>query len=93
MTELHDQAAGPDFWEDAERAKVVMQELNQLKEWVDDWGSADERARDLIELGELMQVESDASMDVRKPPSAVKAPARRSAAASVPATLPVSPHR
>jgi len=40
-----------------------MQELNQLKEWVEDWESIDRRARDLTELGELMEAESDAAME------------------------------
>lgn len=40
-----------------------MQELNQLREWVDDWESVDRRVRDLLELGELMEAESDRAME------------------------------
>ena len=44
MSELERRTAAPEFWEDAEGARAVMQEINDLKNWVEPWEEAHRRA-------------------------------------------------
>ncbi len=63
MAELEKQTAAADFWEDAERARDVMREINHLNTWIDPWESADRKATELVELGELMEGEEDEGLE------------------------------
>ncbi len=40
-----------------------MQELNELKGWVEPWAELDRKARDLAELGELLAAEGDEELE------------------------------
>jgi peptide chain release factor 2 len=40
-----------------------MQELNDLKSWVEPWSELERRAGDLLELGELMEAEGEPGME------------------------------
>ncbi len=63
ISELEKQSAAPAFWEDGERARAVMQELNELKGWVEPWGALEHRAAELHELGELIEAEEDPEIE------------------------------
>lgn len=40
-----------------------MQELNELREWVEAWDSAQEKAAELLELGELIDADGEESLE------------------------------
>ena len=63
ISELERQSAASSFWEDADRARATMQELNDLKGWLEPWEGVDKRAGDLVELGELIESEPDSGME------------------------------
>ncbi len=50
------------FWDDAERARGIIAEVNDLKAWAEPWGKLTTRVGDLREIAELLQVEEDASL-------------------------------
>ena len=50
------------FWDDHERAQVVIQEIKQLKEWVEPFDRLSSRVRTLREMEELLEAEPDADM-------------------------------
>lgn len=54
--------AQPDFWNDADRAREVIAEVNGLKAWAEPWRRLTARVKDLQELAELLEVEGDPGM-------------------------------
>jgi peptide chain release factor 2 len=54
--------AEPDFWNDAERARGVIAEANELKAWTAPWADLTARVGDLSELAELLEMEDDESL-------------------------------
>ena len=63
MEELEKRSSGPGFWEDADQARSVMQELNELKGWIEPWQALERKTADLLELGALIEAEDDAGME------------------------------
>ncbi len=55
--------AEPGFWDRPERARETIDEVNQLKGWVEPWKALDRRLTDLAELAALLQEEPDESME------------------------------
>jgi peptide chain release factor 2 len=55
--------AAPGFWDNQEHAREVITEANQLKGWVEPWAELDARGRELAELAELLEADSDADME------------------------------
>jgi peptide chain release factor 2 len=55
--------AAPSFWDDPDEARDTIQEANDLKEWVEPWKELHDRARELEELAELMETESDPGLE------------------------------
>ncbi len=51
--ELEQQAGAPNFWNDAEAAQKIMQEIARLKEEVNRWQSLAGRINDALELAQL----------------------------------------
>jgi peptide chain release factor 2 len=51
-----------DFWNDADRAREVIAEANELKAWVEPWRSLSVKVADLQELADLLEVEDDTSL-------------------------------
>ena len=47
------------FWDDQEKARETIDEVNQNKEWVDGWEELSTKLIDLEELKELIDVEED----------------------------------
>jgi peptide chain release factor 2 len=52
----------PGFWDDHERAQAVIQEIKELKEWVEPFDRLSSRVRTLREMEELLEAEPDADM-------------------------------
>ena len=55
-------AAG--FWDNQDQAREVISESNRLKSWVDPWNELDEKSSELVELGALLEAESDDDLEV-----------------------------
>ena len=55
--------AEPGFWDSPDAARDVITEANQLKAWVEPWTALDAKGRELAELVELLEMESDAAME------------------------------
>ena len=55
-------AAG--FWDNQNQAREVIAESNRLKSWVDPWNELDEKSSELVELGALLEAESDDDLEV-----------------------------
>jgi peptide chain release factor 2 len=66
MEERHEalgvDAAAPDLWEDAERAKKVMRELDAVGSEVAFWSGLERRVADALELAELLEVDGDEAL-------------------------------
>ena len=54
-------AAG--FWDNQDQAREVIAESNRLKSWVDPWNELDEKSSELVELGALLEAESDDDLE------------------------------
>jgi peptide chain release factor 2 len=55
--------AEPGFWDDQERARGVIDEANQLKNWVLPWQEASTKCDELTELAGLLTEEPDDEME------------------------------
>jgi peptide chain release factor 2 len=51
--------ASPNFWDNPEEARAIIDEANKLKGWVEPWNEVAGRARDLEEMAELLEMEPD----------------------------------
>jgi peptide chain release factor 2 len=51
------------FWSDQERAKSVVQQVKLLKSWVDPFGTLEDRVRNAVELGVMLDAEPDDEME------------------------------
>ena len=51
------------FWDNQDKAREVIAESNRLKGWVDPWNKLDGKASDLVELGALLETESDDDLE------------------------------
>ena len=56
--------ARPDFWDDPERAREVINQSNRLKEWTEPWTALAARIEELEEIVGLLEEEADD--DLRK---------------------------
>jgi peptide chain release factor 2 len=54
--------ADPSFWNDAEAARAVIADANQLKLWTDPWAQLSGKVDDLGEMLDLLEMEDDAGM-------------------------------
>jgi peptide chain release factor 2 len=54
--------AEPDFWNDQDRARGVIAEVNELKAWTDPWRQMSSKIRDLQELAELLEEDEDPAL-------------------------------
>jgi peptide chain release factor 2 len=52
----------PDFWNNSDAAREVIAEANALKAWTGPWEKLSVKVQDLIELGELLDLEEDPSL-------------------------------
>ena len=51
------------FWDNQDRAREVIAESNRLKGWVEPWKKLDEKSSELVELGTLLEAESDDDLE------------------------------
>lgn len=49
----------PGFWDDADRAREIIAEVNDLKAWTEPWRRLSARVGDLKELADLLEIEPD----------------------------------
>jgi peptide chain release factor 2 len=54
--------ADPGFWNDQEKAREIINEVNQLKGWVDPWLQMSAKVDDLREMLELLEADPDEGM-------------------------------
>ena len=52
------------FWDNQDQAREVIAQSNRLKGWVEPWKKLDGKASDLVELGALLETESDDDLEV-----------------------------
>ncbi|MEO8539045.1 MAG: peptide chain release factor 2 [bacterium] len=62
VTELEERSSAPEFWDDAEGARTLMQELSAARDRVETWHGLERRVRDVAELVELAELEDDQSV-------------------------------
>jgi peptide chain release factor 2 len=62
LTEREERMSRNGFWDDHERAQAVIQEIKELKEWVEPFDRLSSRVRTLREMEELLEAEPDADM-------------------------------
>jgi len=65
LAELERTMGDAGFWADAERARKAVEEVKQLKRWVDPYRALQKRVRDELELAELHEAEpvADATLE------------------------------
>jgi peptide chain release factor 2 len=52
----------PDFWNDADGARSVIAEVNELKAWTEPWRRLVDKVEELKEYAELLAIEDDAAL-------------------------------
>jgi peptide chain release factor 2 len=52
----------PGFWDNAEAARVVIDEVKELKGWLDPWEKLSARVAEMDELAQLLESDPDADM-------------------------------
>ncbi len=60
---LDKQVVAAGFWDNQDQAREVIAESNRLKSWVDPWNELDEKSSELVELGALLEAESDDDLE------------------------------
>jgi len=60
--QLESRMAEQNFWDDAERARELIAEVNDLKAWTEPFRQLSGKVVDLRELAELLEVEADESL-------------------------------
>ena len=63
LTALEAQMAQPTFWNDQERAQVVVQQVKTYKQWVEPFDALVRVVADAREMAELLTLEPDATME------------------------------
>ncbi|MCX7834847.1 MAG: peptide chain release factor 2 [bacterium] len=59
IEDLEKKTLDPDFWKSSEKAKAILQELNQQKKWVNDYNKLTAHLSDLQTLFDLAKEEED----------------------------------
>jgi peptide chain release factor 2 len=60
---LESRMENPSFWNDGEKAREVIAEVNQLKGWIEPWQRMSSRVDHLGEMLELLEMEPDDGME------------------------------
>jgi peptide chain release factor 2 len=55
--------AAPGFWDDQERAREIITEVNDLRRWTDPWVRLSGKVSELSELAELLEGEEDPALE------------------------------
>lgn len=59
LKHLDDRMAAPDFWNDQDAAREVIDEANRLKSWIEPWNEHSAAVEDLDAMVELLEMEDD----------------------------------
>ncbi|MFQ5678002.1 MAG: peptide chain release factor 2 [Gemmatimonadota bacterium] len=59
LGKLEERMAGPEFWENADRAREVIAQANRLKEWTEPWGRLSDRLEEAAALTDLLEEEEE----------------------------------
>lgn len=62
LEELEARMGRPNFWEDPERARQVIDQANRIKSWTEPWKALDSKLDDLTELATLLEEEEDSEL-------------------------------
>jgi peptide chain release factor 2 len=62
IQQLEARMAEADFWNDTDRARGVIAEVNELKAWTEPWSRLSSKVNELKEYAELLQIEDDESL-------------------------------
>jgi peptide chain release factor 2 len=62
LTELEQRMVEPGFWNQADRAREVVEEVRRLKRWIEPYNDLTQRARDARELADLIAAEPDSDI-------------------------------
>jgi peptide chain release factor 2 len=62
LSSLEARQALPGFWSDPESARVSVQEIKTLKNWLTPYDNLDQRLRGALEMAELLEAEPDQSL-------------------------------
>ncbi|MEK9604424.1 MAG: peptide chain release factor 2 [Flavobacteriaceae bacterium] len=57
INNLEEKTLAPDFWENAQKAELLMREIRTLKKWVEDYESIKQKKEDLSVLLEFLKTE------------------------------------
>lgn len=60
---LEQRMAEASFWDDAQKARAVIAEANELKSWVEPWDRASAKVAELGELADLLAVDADPALE------------------------------
>ncbi len=63
LKELETRMADADFWDGGAATREVIEEVKELKGWVEPYDRMEEGARQLAELGDLLEMERDEAME------------------------------
>jgi peptide chain release factor 2 len=63
IEKLEQKMAEPDFWDQAERAREVIDQANRLKAWTRPWADLSDKTNDLLELIVLLEEENDVELE------------------------------
>ena len=59
ISELQEITTEPDFWDDNIKAQSILKELNDLKQWINEWEELNTKNNDLLVLFDLAKEEND----------------------------------
>ncbi|TKJ37581.1 peptide chain release factor 2 [candidate division LCP-89 bacterium B3_LCP] len=59
IAKLEKQSVAPDFWDDGDEAKKILQQITQLKSWTEAWDELEQELEDADTLLELAAEEED----------------------------------
>ena len=62
LEQLESRMAAPSFWNDQTAARVLIDEANKLKAWVEPWNRLSTKVADLGEMLDLLEVEDDPAL-------------------------------
>ncbi len=63
LSPLETSMAAPDFWNDPEQARTIVEEIRQLKRWTEPYADLERRVKDALELAALIEEDSDSDLE------------------------------
>jgi peptide chain release factor 2 len=63
LSPLEASMAAPDFWNDPEQARTIVEEIRQLKRWTEPYADLERRVKDALELAALIEKDSDSDLE------------------------------